>query len=186
MTYRGSMTETAARPGLPRHIVLVGLMGSGKTTVGAALAGALGRPHRDSDADLGRMTGRTAREIAGEDGIDRLHELELGVFLDALESQTPSVISAAASVIDHPAGRDALRGPDVHVVWLRARPEVLARRAGGGATARARRGGSGHRPDRGPASGLAARRDPLYAAVADRTIDVEGRTIEQTVAAALG
>lgn len=184
------MTETAARPGLPRHVVLVGLMGSGKTTVGAALAGALGRPHRDSDADLGRMTGRTAREIAGEDGIDRLHELELGVLLDALESETPSVISAAASVIDHPAGRAALRGPDIHVVWLRARPEVLARRAADGATGdaarRTRRGGSGHRPDRGPAAGLAARRDPLYAAVADRTIDVEGRTIEQTVAAALG
>jgi shikimate kinase len=184
------MTETAGRPGLPRQVVLVGLMGSGKTTVGAALAAALGRPHRDSDADLGRTTGRTAREIAAEDGIGRLHELELGVLLDALESETPSVISAAASVIDHPAGRAALRGPDVHVVWLRARREVLARRAAGGAAgaaaAETRRGGSGHRPDRGPAAELAARRDPLYAAVADRTIDIERRSIEQIVAAVLG
>jgi shikimate kinase len=167
-------------------MVLVGLMGSGKTTVGAALATTLGRPHRDSDADLERMTGLTAREIAAQEGIDRLHELELRVLFDALRRDEPSVISAAASVIDQPKARDALRGPDVHVVWLRARPAVLARRASGGAAAASRGDRSDHRPERGPVADLAAQRDPLYAAIADRTIDVEQRSIEQVVAAALG
>ena len=41
----------------PRHVVLVGLMGAGKTTVGVPLARALGRPYRDNDSELERRTG---------------------------------------------------------------------------------------------------------------------------------
>ncbi len=46
-----------------RHVVLVGLMGSGKTTVGRLLAARLGRPLVDSDAVIEGTTGRTVREI---------------------------------------------------------------------------------------------------------------------------
>ena len=66
------------------HIVLVGLMGSGKSTVAAALAAALGVPLRDSDADIERDTGLTGRDIAARDGIDALHALEARHLLDAL------------------------------------------------------------------------------------------------------
>ena len=87
------------------HIVLVGLMGSGKTTVGAALAAALGVPLRDSDADIERDTGLTGRDIAARDGIDALHALEARQLLDALDEPGTTVITAAASTLDDPACR---------------------------------------------------------------------------------
>jgi shikimate kinase len=162
----------------PRHTVLVGLMGSGKTTVGAALAARLGRPHRDSDDEIASTHGISAREIAERDGIDHLHALELDHLLLTLAEATPSVISAAASVIDEPAGRSSLAADDVEVIWLRADPATLASRTAA-ATAT-------HRPSPEPIATQAARRDPLYEAVADRTVDVEDRSVDQVVDAVLG
>ena len=60
----------------PRHVVLVGLMGAGKTTVGVPLARALGRPYRDNDSELERRTGRTAHDLAAAEGMDGLHRAE--------------------------------------------------------------------------------------------------------------
>ncbi len=136
-------------------------MGSGKTTIGRRLAGELGWPHRDSDADIGALTERTARDIAAQDGIDALHALELRHLLDALGADEPSVISAAASTIDEPAGRAALEAPDVFVVWLRLDPAVAIQRVTR----------SDHRPSPEALSVQAARRDPWFRAVADVEID---------------
>ncbi|MEO5884448.1 MAG: shikimate kinase [Candidatus Limnocylindrales bacterium] len=156
----------------PRHIVLVGLMGSGKTTVGAALGTALGWPHRDSDAELQTVTGRSAREIAAVDGIDHLHALESKHLRKALADPTPSVISAAASVVDEPLGRAALLDPGIHVVWLRVDPAVAAARAGTG----------DHRPSPEPLASQAARRDPWFAEVADAEVaDADIATVRAPV-----
>src|SRR5215204_2035260 len=102
------------------HIVLVGLMGSGKTTVGAGLAAALGVPHRDSDAEIERDTGLTGRQHAARDGIDALHALEARHLIEALTQPGTTVISPAASILDDPASRSALRDPRHLVVWLDA------------------------------------------------------------------
>jgi shikimate kinase len=110
------------------HIVLVGLMGSGKTTVGAAVAAALGVPYRDSDADIERETGRRGRDLAESDGIDALHALEARHLLEALEAPGMTVVSAAGSTLDDPACRSALRAPQHLVVWLRASPADIAAR----------------------------------------------------------
>lgn len=146
------------------HIVVVGLMGSGKTTVGQALAARLGRPFRDSDADLRARTGRSARDIAARDGVDALHALELAHLLDALVSDTPAVISAAASIIDTPAGRAALAAGDVRVAWLRIDPTIAARRMTG----------ASHRPAHEPPAQQARRRDPWFQAAADIVVDADG------------
>lgn len=161
-----------------RHIVLVGLMGSGKTTVGAALAARLEWPHRDSDDEIARAHGMSAREIAARDGIAHLHALELDHLLRTLADPTRSVISAAASVIDEPAGRSAIAADDVEVIWLRADPATLASRTAAAIAT--------HRPSPEPIEAQAARRDPLYAAVADRTVEVDDRSIDQIVDAVLG
>ena len=55
--------DAGCQTGPMQHIVLVGLMGSGKTTVGTLVAGRLGWPLRDSDADIAVREGRTVREI---------------------------------------------------------------------------------------------------------------------------
>jgi shikimate kinase len=111
-----------------RHVVLVGLMGSGKTTVGGRLATALGWPWHDSDAEIEAATGLTVREIRDQDGVDAMHGLEAAQLLQALADPGQSVISAAASVVDSELCRAALSAPDVAVIWLRASPDVLAGR----------------------------------------------------------
>lgn len=146
---------------MDRHLVVVGLMGSGKTTVGQALAEALGRRHRDSDADIERRSGRTAREIAATDGVEHLHGLELEHLRDAIAAADPSVISAAASVIDEPEGVALLQGRGVTVVWLRVDPATALQRSSRGS----------HRPSPEPLIEQAARRDPRFQAVADVEID---------------
>ncbi len=148
------------------HVVLVGLMGSGKTTVGEALAAALGVPRRDSDADIERDTGLRSRDLAERDGIDALHALEARHLLEALRATGTIVICTAASIIDDPACRAALRDPRHLVVWLHASPEALA----------ARLSHDDHRPGFGPdlvevLREQAVRRTAAFGEVADLTLD---------------
>ena len=156
-------------------------MGSGKTTVGKRLARALEWPYRDSDVDLAAATGSTAREIAARDGIETLHALELRHLLDALAGPGPSVISAAASTIDEPAGRAALADPSVHVVFLRVDPGIAAQRVTKG----------DHRPSPEDIRVQAERRDPRFRAVAAQEVDTAAtrpgaivRSVVERVAAA--
>jgi len=116
------MTSPAVTPG----VVLVGLMASGKSTVGRLLAARLGRPFVDNDDALEAKTGRPAREIAERDGADALHALEAETLVDALDRPEPAVVAAAAAAAVDPKVEAALRGHDV--VYLRAAPEVLAAR----------------------------------------------------------
>lgn len=154
--------------GAVRHVVLVGLMGSGKSTVGSLVAARLGWPLRDSDAEIEARTGRTVRELDETVGTDAMHALEAEALLGAIATAEPSVILAAASVIDEEACLAALRDPSLLVAWLRISPEVAA----------ARFASRGHRPTFGddPATFLArqaARRDPRFRSVATLALDAD-------------
>lgn len=100
-----------------RHVVLLGMMGAGKTTTGRALADHLGRPFRDCDADLEALGGRSGATIAAEDGIDHLHHLEEEVLLAALASGEPGVVTGAGWVVESARCRTAL-AERAMVVWL--------------------------------------------------------------------
>jgi shikimate kinase len=147
-----------------RHVVLLGPMGAGKTSVGTALAGLLGRTFVDNDVELSARTGDSAAGIAAEEGLDALHDLEAEELRAALRRRPGAVLAAAASVVDRPDARALLAG---HVVvWLDAPPDVLDRRIAG----------SRHRPDlpahgEGSAADLAERRRERFAAVADLRVD---------------
>jgi shikimate kinase len=160
-----------------RHCVLVGLMGAGKSTVGVSLARRLDRPFRDSDADIQAATGLTVRELLDRDGVDAMHALEAGQLLDSLADPMPSVIAAAASVVDVPACVQALGSPDVFVIWLRASPDVLAARFDSA---------DDHRPAYGerPATFLSEQFDAratALGAVADLIVDADSSTADEVV-----
>lgn len=165
----------------PRHVVVVGLMGAGKSAVGRRLAALLGWPWRDSDHDIEAATGLTVRELGDRDGVNVMHAHEARQLRDALGETGPSVISAAASTIELSDCRAAMAAPDVAVVWLRATPEVLARRFASA---------DGHRPAFGasPAAFLAeqaARREPLLASLDPIVIDVDAIDSDEAAARAM-
>jgi shikimate kinase len=151
-------------------------MGSGKTTVGSALAHRLGRRFVDNDDVLTGWTEQSAAEIAAAEGTDALHRHEAAALLGALDSgDQPAVVAAAASVVDDDAVRERLRADDVEVVWLRAHPSTLRRRALAGA----------HRPfvhdDPSTIARLDGARRPRYEEVADVVVDVDDREADDIV-----
>ncbi|HET9346776.1 MAG TPA: shikimate kinase [Candidatus Limnocylindrales bacterium] len=148
------------------RVFLIGMVGSGKTTVGRALAERTGWPYVDNDDLVRRLTGREPAEIDATDGEDVLHLAELRALDVALEMEPPVVVGVAGVVVDDDAAREALREGG-HVVWLRARPETLLKRIGTGA---------GRRDDAADPDWIRARlreREPRYAAVASQIIDVD-------------
>ena len=144
-------------------------MGAGKTQVGRRLGTHLGWPWRDSDRDIKTATGLTVRELRQRDGVDAMHALEARQLLDSLGDPGPSVTGAAASTVEVPECRAAMTAPGVAVVWLRASPEVLARRFASP---------DRHRPEFGASpiqflTEQAARREPLFASLDPIVIDVD-------------
>lgn len=120
------MGRTALGTEKGRHIVVTGAMGVGKTTVGRLLAAEVGLPFLDSDDYLEVEKGESGSVIAAREGVTRLHDLELEVFLAMCQTSGTAVIAPAASVVDHEPGRRALEAN--FTVWLTASREVLAER----------------------------------------------------------
>ncbi len=161
----------------PTRIILVGMMGSGKTTVGRELARRTGWQLLDNDDLVRALTGREPAEIAVVDGEDALHDAEAAALADALRRPAPLIVGVAGAMVDRDDMRRALREGG-HVVWLRARPETLRQRIGAG---------SDRRPEATDPAWLASRvreREPLYGEVADQVIDVD-RTRPPSVATAI-
>lgn len=153
-----------------RPIVVLGLMGCGKTTVGAALAERLGRSLWDGDAQLQELTGMTAARLGTERGIDVLHGLEFEVLSLGLARRPAAVVAAAAAVVLDP------RLPGVigaaWTVWLRVELTHLVTRL---------QHDDGHRPLLtgdllATLREMARIRDPLYGQVADLTLDATRST----------
>ncbi len=127
---------TAAAPEQPPGaavgpVVLVGMMATGKTTIGRRLAAALGRRLFDSDEMIQSRTGKTVAELWEEAGEPAFRTLETQVLAEALRSDPPGVVAAAGGVVLAAANRDELQRVSEHggvVVWLRADPAVLAGR----------------------------------------------------------
>ncbi len=170
------MTPSSTPLSDPASIVLVGMMGSGKTSVGRRLAEYRGWDFFDDDDQIEAITGRTVAEIWRTDGEPAFRRLEAQVLADALASTTPRVIAAAGGTVLDENNRRLMR---LHhpVVWLRSRPETLVARVATGT----------HRPllDEDPAGALerlAAARRPYYEEVADLVVDVDDLTLEQVVA----
>ncbi len=166
------MTQTQAGRG--RHIVLIGLMGSGKTTVGEILAARHGRELFDSDRRIETVTGRTVKQILADEGVDGLRRYEGEALLDGLAHSEPAVIAAAGGTVLRESLRRAMIEADAEVVWLNGDPTMLATRVPGGQ----------HRPwietdPEGTLQRMFTERQALYREVADRIVGIDGLTADE-------
>jgi shikimate kinase len=149
-----------------RHVVLIGLMGVGKSTVGRRLAKELERPFADVDELVELAAGRAIPAIFRVDGEEAFRRLETEVLADLVDRADPLVVAAGGGAVSRPENRALLPGRAT-VVWLRASAAFLTRRTD-----------PAHRPllavdPAGTLARLQAEREPLYAEVADVVVDVE-------------
>jgi shikimate kinase len=112
------------------RVLLVGMMGAGKTTVGHALATLLGWPYFDNDELLRRAVGKDTRRVQQEDGEAALRRAESRALDVALVEGGPLVAGVAGGVVLDPLDRQRLRTGGF-TVWLRADLTTLARRVDG-------------------------------------------------------
>lgn len=128
-----SATDSSIAPGRP-HLVLVGLPGSGKTTVGAMLAARLGRAFLDFDEEIERREGRSVTRIFDERGESAFRQLERELTAD-LRAYGNMVLSPGGGWASDPSVVGLIRPPAV-MVYLAVGPETALKRLGAGSRAR--------------------------------------------------
>lgn len=161
-------------------VVLVGPPGSGKTTVGTALAARLGVGLRDTDSDIEAATGREIADIFVVDGEPAFRRLEVEAVERAL-GEHDGVLALGGGAIESPRTRELLRSPSG------VEGHVVVRLTVGATEAAKRVGIGGPRPlllgnVRTRWSELMSRREPWYAEVADLTVATDGRAVPDVVA----
>jgi shikimate kinase len=156
----------------PRSIVLIGLMGAGKTAVGRRLANWLGLPFVDADGEIEEAAGQSIKEIFAEHGEAYFREGERKVIARLLEGG-PQVLATGGGAYMNPQTRAAIGARGISV-WLKADLRLLLKRVG-------RRD---HRPllavddPERVMKKLLAERDPVYAKA---DITVESRDVAHDV-----
>lgn len=158
----------------PQHIVLIGLSGSGKSTVAPLLADALGLTARDLDREIEAQTGLSIADTFVRHGERYFRDLESRALAGAL-ADPPAVVAAGGGAVLSPANRTLLFGRTV-TVWLRAKPALLAERLAASP--------SEVRPLavgdlRGRLEAMSLQREPYYA-LADIVVDTDTLSPEET------
>ncbi len=141
----------------PRSVVLIGLMGAGKTAVGRRLANRLDLPFIDADCEIEVAAGASISEIFAEHGEAYFRQGERKVIARLIDG-TPKVIATGGGAFLAEATR-ALILDQTLAVWLDAEPDVLADRVRRRDTRPLLRG----RDPREVLTELAAIRNPYYA-----------------------
>ncbi|BBK45096.1 hypothetical protein STVA_51160 [Allostella vacuolata] len=122
----GGTTGLVDRMALPRTLVLVGLMGAGKTSVGRRIAQRLGLSFIDADAEIEAAAGCTIAEIFARHGEAAFRDGERRVIARLLEEPVHILATGGGAFMD-PATRASIRARGISL-WLRAELDVLVRR----------------------------------------------------------
>jgi shikimate kinase len=110
-----------------RAIVLVGMMGSGKSSVGRRLATRLGLPFVDADAEIETAAGMTIPEIFAQRGEAEFRDGERRVISRILTTRSPLVLATGGGAFMNAETRTRIADLGISI-WLKAEPEVLMRR----------------------------------------------------------
>lgn len=173
---------TARRAAAGPHLFLVGMMGSGKSTVGRRCAERLGRPFVDLDASIEERAGRPVAAIFGESGEGAFRRIESEALAEAAASPRPAVVACGGGAVLAPGNRDVMTGAGA-VVWLRVPASVAAGRLGTGAGRPLLE--SSPAGVEGTLTRLAAERDAAYRAAADAEIDASAGDPDAVASAVL-
>jgi shikimate kinase len=165
-----------------RPIVLVGMMGAGKSTVGATLSRRLDVPFVDLDEVIERRDGREVGVIFDEEGESRFRQLETQSLGDILASSDSAfVLSTGGGVVTVPHNRRLLVESTCQVVFLEASIEELTRRIPNVQSRPLLRGDV-----RLALESLWVARADYYREVSDIAVATDGRGVDEVVEVVLG
>lgn len=164
------------------NVILIGYRGSGKSTIGRLLADRLGLAFVDTDDEIQRRFGnRSIKQIWEQYGPKAFRDVEAVVVSELVEN-ADQVLALGGGTVIPPAGRVAVQhARHATRVYLHCDPSELKRRLDADPE-------RAHRPHWGYDKDAPdhirehlAEREPIYRMVADRVVDVTGRSVEQVV-----
>lgn len=180
------MSQSHMPQAAPRHLVLVGYRGSGKSSIGKELAMMLGLDFLDTDHAIQEKAGKSVREIFAEQGEPVFRDMETEILEDLVDharNLPPSVIATGGGMIMRLENRRLLKklGP---VVWLKVEPKVALHRIIADTFTHDQRPSLTEHDLADEVRTMVAERMPYYAATADLTIDNDrpGETREDVAA----
>lgn len=160
---------------MPPKLILIGPMGSGKTTVGNALARELGVTFRDTDALIEEQTGKTVSQIFIDEGEDSFRIIEKAVLRAELLSDGAILALGGGAPLSYDA-QSALRASGVPVVYLEVSLSTVAPRVGFNRDRPLLLGNP-----RAQWQTLMDERRPIYETVATLKVNVDGKTESELV-----
>ncbi len=165
----------AAHNTTPKNIILIGFMGSGKSSIGRELSQILGYPVVDTDALIVKRAGKPIRQIFENEGEEAFRDLESAVLSDLKgEHPTRRIIATGGGIILRLENRELLRRLGF-VVWLVASPEEIIKR-----TSKNRdRPLLNNDDQKGAISHLLSERLELYRSTAHQEIETNGLTFPE-------
>lgn len=110
-----------------RHVFLIGLSGSGKSTIGRLLAQRLGRPLLDVDALVEEECGERIPAIFAQHGEEYFRSRESQALLDAIESTQGAILATGGGIVTQPQNRALMAERGVRI-YLHAEPEIALQR----------------------------------------------------------
>lgn len=168
-----------------KHVVLVGMMGVGKTTIGRLVAERLHRPFLDSDALIEEAEGMPISELFATKGEPYFRQRELETIRKVVGDSAPVVLSIGGGAFMNPVIRFLLKDPAA-TFYLQARVEILVERVGSGATRPLlTQGTHATVPLAERLGALLKEREPVYSQ-ANYIIETEGLTAAQVTEAITG
>ena len=110
---------------MDRHVFLIGMPGSGKSSLGKRLAGRLGVPYMDTDTLITEMTGMTVQQIFEGPGEQAFRNAETNVLM-YLADQSPAIVSTGGGMILREENRQIMRNHGVIILIDRPLDEILS------------------------------------------------------------
>jgi len=154
-----------------RTIACIGFMGAGKSTAAAAIARLTGRREIDVDRVVEQRLGKSIEQVFAQDGEPAFRAAEETVTLELLDDPSAPVLALGGGAIESPAVRDALA--EHLVLWIDVDLDTAWRRVRGGGRPLAR--------EREEFDHRYARREPIYAALADVVVPSQSMGSMETV-----
>ncbi len=160
-----------------KNLVLIGYMGSGKSTIGKAYAKKKGRTFLDTDAYIEAKEGRSISEIFSDEGETYFRKLEYDTIMELKHVFHDAVIATGGGLPISERNRAPLRQLG-RIVYLKASKDTIYDRIKE----------DGNRPllqveePRKEIQNMLQKREPIYESVSDQIIETDGRTVEEIIA----